>query len=395
MPFRQPLASSTGSVGSAPGQAPRSTHRLREKYRAVLEGAPDAIFVAEGATGEIVEANQAAARLLDTTVKDIIGRHQSELHPPGQPEKYRTLFEHHKQAAEEGTATMKVLNDGSRIHVVADSGEKIPVEISASFVDLDDETLFVGIFRDVRDRLERERALKEAKEEVEQANRLISSLLSNLNHEIRTPITSILGFSKLLLDMLEGEAEKHVETIYRSGQRTLDTINSVVELAKLESGVLQIDYHPVRLDRVAQWGMKTLGSKADNSDLSLDVQCPDEPVTVRSNRSAINRIVKHLVENAIKFTPAGGAITIRVRREKTNGILEVQDTGVGMAPSDVPEVFEAFKQASEGVDRDYSGLGVGLTIVDKLTQKLGGEIDVDTEEGSGSRFTVRLPREFS
>lgn len=392
-PFQQPLASDTGSVGDVPGSARSSPYRAREKYRALLEGAPDAIFVAEGETGEIIEANQAAAGLLDTTVEEIIGRHQSELHPAGQAEQYRTLFEQHQQAAQGGTATMKVLNDGSRIHVVADSGQKIPVEISASFVNLEDDSLFVGIFRDVRGRLKRERALTEAKEAAEQANRLISSLLANLNHEVRTPITSILGFSKVLLDMLDGEMEQYVETIYKSGQQTLNTINRIVEIAKIESGLRNIERDAIQLDRVAEWAGESLDSKAEENDLTLVVKRPDDRLVVRSNRSALNRIVKHLVENAIKFTPPGGTVTIRARKGRREGILEVEDTGIGLAPSEVSAVFEPFRQGSEGVDRTHSGLGLGLTIVEKLTQKLGGEIHVDTEKGTGSRFSVRLPLE--
>lgn len=175
----------------------------------------------------------------------------------------------------------------------------------------------------------------------------------------------------------------------------LNTINSVLELAKLESGVRDIDKHTVQLDRVPTWAAETFSSEAEANDLSLEVQRLDRPVTVRGNRSVINRIVRHLVENAIKFTPAGGTVTIRTRKDRREGILEVEDTGTGMDPSDVSEVFAPFRQVSEGVDRTYSGLGLGLTIVEKLIHELAGEIHVETEKGMGSCFSVRLPRESS
>jgi PAS domain S-box-containing protein len=367
-----------------------SGERLRKTYRALMNCAPDAIFVADSETGRILEANRAAAVLLDTSIDDIIGRHQSELHPSGEEDKYRAHFQHHKEAADTGPATLRTLEDNSQIYVETDDGRHVPVEINASFVHLKETTLLVGIFRDITERKQRERELKKAKAQAEEASRLKSNLLTNVSHEIRTPITSIIGFSKILTQMLKGEPADHAENIYQAGQHLMKTIHSILELSKLESGVGTLERRAVPLNQVAEWTVDLLDPQAEEKNISVEIQAADKPVKALANRDALNRIAENLLENAIKFTPEGGRVTIHVRAED-EALFEVEDTGIGMDPETTSELFEAFKQGSGGLDREYGGSGLGLSIVEKLVNLLGGEIDVTSSKGDGSRFTVRLP----
>ena len=386
-----PASLSDSGEGDGTKQS-RSVEKLRKKYRALLEGAPDAVLVADSDTGRILEANQAAASLLETTVQDLVGRHQSELHPSDDLERYRALFEEHKSAAERGADTRSKLEDGSQIYVESDEGKNIPVEISASFVELDGESLFVGIFRDLTDRRRRERELETAKKEAEMAHRLKTAMLTNLSHEIRTPITSIIGFSKILTQMLSGEPEEHAKRVYQAGQHLMKRINSVLEISKLEAGDPEINVRPVRLDRAAEWAVDLLRPRAENRGLTLEVRIPEEPVEVLGNLEALNHVAENFVENAIKFTPEGGRVEISVREEGEEAVLDVVDTGIGMDPDTVETLFEPFRQASEGVDREYPGTGLGLSIAQELADAIGGELEVETEKGTGSRFAIRLPR---
>ncbi len=111
------------------------------------------------------------------------------------------------------------------------------------------------------------------------------------------------------------------------------------------------------------------------------------------NEDAVHRICRNLLENAIKFTPKGGRVEVRVRSEDTGAVLQVEDTGIGMKPENVPELFRAFKQESEGPAREYEGSGLGLSTVKRLTEELGGTVEVDTEKGEGTCFSIRLPQE--
>lgn len=368
-----------------------SYEHLRRKYQALLEGAPDAVLVADRQSGEIVEANRTAATLFETSVEELVGRHQSELHPPEKLEDYRVLFERHKEMAEGGEATRSRLRDGSPIYVVTDNGRHVPVEISASFVDLNGEELFVGIFRDITARRERERRLEEAKNRAEEASRLKSAMLANMSHEVRTPATSIIGFSKVLANALDGELADYAENIHRAAQHLTKTIDSVLQLSKLEANVQDFDRERARLDQAAEWAFELLELRAQEKGVDLRKALPDAPVAGRWNQEALNHIAENLLENAIKFTPEGGRVEVWVRRESEAAVLEVEDTGIGMDPARVPELFEGFRQASEGLSREYEGVGLGLPIVKQLTEALGGTLDIDTEKGTGTCVTVHFP----
>ncbi|MFB6097961.1 MAG: PAS domain-containing sensor histidine kinase, partial [Salinibacter sp.] len=248
------------------------------------------------------------------------------------------------------------------------------------------------VFRDVTEREEREERLREAKEEAEEASRLKSAMLANMSHEIRTPLTSITGFAELLTDELEGKPAAFSERIYRSGQRLMKTLDSVLELSKLEAGAYEIEPEPVRLDRVAEEAVTLLRPQAKERNVDLEASGADQPVEGYWNEGALNRIAENLIENAIKFTPEGGQVTVRVGETEGEAYLAVEDTGVGISEEALLEIFEAFKQESEGLGREYEGTGLGLSIVKELTDRLGGEIEVESEKGEGTCFTVRLPK---
>jgi len=356
-----------------------------------LAGAPDAIFITESESGRIVEANEAAARLLETTVEDIVGRHQSELHPPEQTEQYRSFFQTHQQMARNGNTVFSTLEDGTQMCVVTDMGETVPVEINASFVDMNGDELFVGIFRNITERLRREEQLRAAKEEAEVASAFKSAMLRNMSHEIRTPITSIIGFSKLLTDSLEGTAQEHAENIHEAGQHLMKTIDSVLELSKLETGVHDLERETARLDQAVRWNAELLGLQAEEHGVTLETDLPASPIEGHWNQEALHQITQHLLENAIKFTPEGGVVELRAWQDVDEAVLEVEDTGIGMNPDEVSTLLEPFRQASEGLTREFEGVGLGLPIVRELTDALGGTVEVQTEKGEGSCFTVRLP----
>ncbi|MCS3667899.1 signal transduction histidine kinase [Salinibacter ruber] len=261
------------------------------------------------------------------------------------------------------------------------------------------------------DRLDREKALRAAKEEAEQARteaevardqaeeaaRLKSAFLANMSHEIRTPLTSIIGFAEALGDEVgdgNGNTGRFAGLIERSGRRLLDTLDGVLNLSKLEAGQMGLETEPVDLVTKARRAAEELRPQATEKGLGLTVETSRPEVWARADAGSVQIVLQNLVSNAIKYTEEGG-VYVRVFRENGWAVLEVEDTGIGMDPALADDLFKPFRQASEGLGRAYEGSGVGLAVTQKATEEMGGQVDVETEAGAGSCFTVRLPEATS
>ncbi|WP_263810809.1 MULTISPECIES: PAS domain-containing sensor histidine kinase [Salinibacter] len=247
-------------------------------------------------------------------------------------------------------------------------------------------------------RLEREERLVQAREEAEEAAQLKSAMLANMSHEVRTPLMSMIGSADLLREDLEeggleGEPADMAEQIFRSGQRLRDTLDSVLELSRLESGAYTLDDDSAYLDVVVREVAQELNLRAHEKGVQLEVDGPPTSVEAQLDETAVRRIATNLVENAIKFTPEGGEVRVRAEPEdEETALLAVEDTGVGIAEEAREDIFDAFKQESVGLNREYEGSGLGLSIVHRLTTMMDGTIEVESEKGVGTRFAVRLPR---
>jgi PAS domain S-box-containing protein len=252
----------------------------------------------------------------------------------------------------------------------------------------------------VLDRLEREEALLAAKEEAEKASRMKSSFLANVSHEVRTPLTSIIGFAEALgteaseLDLPEGVAlPKYANLIEQGGKRLLETLEGVLNLSKLEAGQMDLGEGPVDLATEVQRTVDELRSKAREKDIGLQVQT--ERAEAGADKGGVQIVARNLLSNAVKYTEQEGTVWLRTYREEGWAVLEVEDTGIGMEPEATDRLFEPFRQASEGFNRKYEGTGVGLAVVDMAIEQMGGTLECETEKGEGSRFTVRLPTEHA
>ncbi len=241
-------------------------------------------------------------------------------------------------------------------------------------------------------RLDREETLRTAKEEAEEANRLKSALLSNINHEFRTPLTSIISFSKLIEESPE-MAETFGDRILSSGERLLHTLNTVMDFAKLEGDQASLSSTAFDLRAAVHEVASDHRTAAERKRLSLSVDRPADPINVVLDQHYVKRICTHLLSNAVKFTDeGGGAITIGVRADDDTVTLWVEDSGIGIDPSFQPHVYDEFAQSSSGNDRTHEGNGLGLTITKRLVERMEGTIDLDSTPGEGTCVTVRLPR---
>jgi signal transduction histidine kinase len=172
----------------------------------------------------------------------------------------------------------------------------------------------------------------------------------------------------------------------------MDTLTGVLNLSKLQAGEMQLDLGPVDLTNEVKEVVEEFGPQAQEADICLGIQVEDGPVWARADDGGLQIVLRNLVSNAIKYTEEEGQVRVQARQEGSVAVVEVADTGIGMDPATVSSLFDAFKQASEGVEREYEGTGLGLTLTKEVLDRMGGSVEVETEQGEGSRFIVRLPR---
>ena len=257
-------------------------------------------------------------------------------------------------------------------------------------------TLSIVLYVVFQARLSMQQELKAAREEAKTASRLKSALLANMSHEVRTPLTSILGFAELIADADPDNPDALAQSIRRSGRRLLDTLDSVLQVSRLESGAVDLEPEPLNLDEVVADRVDALTPIAEQNDVQLEVHQNAAPVEVQVDVDATERIVDELVRNAIEFSEAGDQARVWVQDDDPEHVtVTVEDTGVGMEEERLNELLRPFEQASVGRDRTHEGTGLGLTVVYHLVQLLDGTIEVESEKGEGTRITVMLPRRES
>jgi signal transduction histidine kinase len=231
-------------------------------------------------------------------------------------------------------------------------------------------------------------------------NQLKSDFLATVSHELRTPLNSILGFSDLLgsADKLNDKQRGFAKNIERSGRQLLDMINDILDLAKIESGRMEVRAGDFDIGTVVLMQCDLARPLSERKHIDLDCEIAPGLEPMRQDQGKIEQILTNLLSNAIKFTPDGGRIHVSARRDRRGDLrLVVADTGVGISESEQMLVFEKFRQGSSGdtgataMTREYTGTGLGLSIVRELCRLLGGDITLQSELGKGSEFTVMLP----
>jgi two-component system, NarL family, sensor histidine kinase BarA len=242
--------------------------------------------------------------------------------------------------------------------------------------------------------------LAQANMRLYEMNRLKSDFLATVSHELRTPLNSILGFSDVLSGVraLDDKQLRYVGNIQRSGRMLLEMINDILDLAKVESGKMEIRLGEFKIGSLIAGQCEMARPLAEKKNIDLDCDAPSTLPVLRQDQAKVQQILNNLLSNAIKFTPEGGRIVVSAERDDLGDLrLKVTDTGIGISPDEQQLVFEKFRQGSSGLPdadamtREYSGTGLGLSIVRELCRLLGGDVSLESELGKGSTFTVRLP----
>ena len=281
----------------------------------------------------------------------------------------------------------------------------------------DDAGRFIGYRgtgRDVTARMQAQAELREAKEQAEAASRVKSEFLATMTHELRTPLNAIIGFSELIRDQpVDGAAAQQVEyakEINASGRQLLAVINDVLELSKIEAGRYELSDEMVDLGEMLRSGCAALAPRAADGQVRLICEAagggvPSDALTgapggapaaaiVRADQRAARQVVLNVLDNAVKFTPAGGTVTAQIEATGDGGLaVVVRDTGIGIEPVALRHLFEPFRQADSSITRRFGGTGLGLAIGRRLMLLHGGTLAVDSAPGKGTAVRIIFPRE--
>jgi PAS domain S-box-containing protein len=380
--------------------------------QAVLDNAADGIITTN--EQNIIESfNPAAERIFGYKAAEVMGQDIALVIPEtdpngsnGQPFSYRQQCDLLASKASQEVEGIGRRKDGSYF----------PLELSISQMHLADQKFFVGILRDITERKRVAKELALARDQALEANRAKSVFLANMSHELRTPLNAIIGYSEMLQEEVEdlGQAEfvPDLQKINGAGKHLLSLISDILDLSKIEAGRMDLYLETFDMMTMIKDVVTTIQPLVQKNNNTLEVHPVGDLGMMQADLTKVRQIIFNLLSNASKFTERGTITFTIERRKNENGginipgstqpsaldlsgeewlVFGVSDTGIGMTSEQMESLFQEFTQADASTTRKYGGTGLGLTISRRFCQMMGGEIEVESEPGRGSTFTVWLP----
>jgi PAS domain S-box-containing protein len=354
------------------------------RYRRLFESARDGILILDARTGKIVDANPFMTEMLDYTKDELLGRELWEI----------GLF----QDIEVSRAAFRELQDRGYIRyedlpLQSKSGRQADVEFVSNLYRVDHTPIIQCNVRDITTRRQLEKAKVQA-ETLADSNRRKDEFLAMLSHELRNPLSAIMNASHLLSIDSANETPIQQEArgmIERQVAQLAHLVDDLLEVSRISTGRIRLYPEHVDMRGIVARGVETMRTLFHQHRHELTVTQPTEPIWLYADPVRLEQVVENLLANAAKYSNEGGHVWLTLQQQGNDAVLSVRDCGIGIAPETLPRIFDLFAQAERSLDRSQGGLGIGLTLVKRLVEMHGGEVDVFSQLGVGSEFLVRLP----
>jgi PAS domain S-box-containing protein len=356
-----------------------------EKYRTLVENSSDIIFLIDN-LGTVISVNQAATKYLRLKANEIEGLNIKELFPPRTAETFMGYLN-------------KALLSGKRmIYETPMPTSKKSIWVSTSFNPVRDRTgnitALLGVSRDITERKHSEEQLERALIEARNANKVKDQFIANISHEIRTPLTTITGFAGRLKQSLGNKLKPAEEDFFKfinnSSTRLLKTLDAIINISELEAGTLQLAPKQNHLGQLVELVCEKLQTEATEKGLGLTYSTLTGDDVAWYDEQSIYKVLNNLIQNAIKYTDEG-RVTVKLERVKKLLTLTISDTGIGISEEYRRRMFQLFSQESEGLTKEYQGIGLGLALTKRYLDLNHIIIQVKSKKGQGSIFTLSFP----
>ncbi|RLS38517.1 MAG: PAS domain S-box protein, partial [Planctomycetota bacterium] len=354
------------------------------RYRRLFETAKDGILILDTESGRITDANPFMSEMLGYSHEHFLGKELWEI----------GLFS--DKAANE--AAVRTLQDKGYIryeHLPLETSQelRVEVEVVANAYREDHQKVIQCNIRDITERSRLEKQMQEQAAALEDLHRRKDEFLAMLSHELRNPLAPIINAVQLLsLQTNEGKVQQKARTIIERqvGQLTR-LVDDLLEVSRITTGRIHIQQNRVGLNGIVERALETVRPLMDQHKHELTVTLSPQPIWLNADAARMEQVIVNLLTNAAKYTPDRGRISLTVQQEHNEAVLRVRDTGIGIAPELLPHIFDLFIQAERSLDRSQGGLGIGLSLVQRLVEMHGGRVDASSVLGQGSEFVVRLP----
>lgn len=366
----------------------RATHALEvseTRYRRLFETAQDAILILDALRGRITDANPFITKMLGYSVDELVGKELWQIGFFKDIEANQNAF---RELKERGYIRY------DHLPLETKDGRQIEVEFVSNAYMVDNQQVIQCNIRDISDRARLERQAQEQTTALADLNRRKDEFLAMLSHELRNPLAPILNAIHLLRHHAdENPLRRHAQAVLeRQAGQLAHIVDDLMEVSRVTSGSIKLQLEHLDLRGIVEHAVESARPLIDQHTLELSLALPPEPVWLNADAARLEQVVVNLLNNAAKYTDKGGHIWLSVEQDGDRAVLRVKDTGIGIARELLPRIFDLFTQADLSLDRSPGGLGIGLTVVQRLVEMHGGTAEATSAGlGNGSEFIVRLP----